>query len=332
MKIKFLFFSLIAFPFILSAQDTIFVKTGQRIPATIIEKNNTEIKYKKFGQAEPAAIYSLFISDIKSIHYSDGIIADYTQAGQPLADNKPAAPIEKAGTMNAVKFSIGGAAQSFSRKTDDNLLVFWRDRLGDPKATIGGNPLSFPIVFRMNMALGNMKRNWIGDEVQFFMTPSDAIFATNSTGKYEIKLKNFYTSIIMYYGRSLNYKNNLLFIIEPGLDMSFMSGYIKLFSTTKNTTESYNMYGNIGGGFHIALGADWLISKRITASLRGGYRSSKIKAQWEDRSVSPTKYYNFFVDPHSGDERLYITWNGPYASFGLQWSFYTKMNNQPTIE
>jgi hypothetical protein len=173
-----------------------------------------------------------------------------------------------------------------------------------------------------------MQRNWIGDEVQFFVTPSDAIYATNSGGSYEIKLKNFYTSIIMYYGRSLNHKNNLLAIIEPGLDLAFMSGYIK------DNNTMYNIYGNMGGGFHTALGLDWLISKRFTASLRGGYRSMKIKAQWEDRTVKPTKYYNFWVifPPISNQELLTVKWNGLYASFGLQWSFYTKMTNSPRVE
>jgi hypothetical protein len=326
MKTKLLILLLFASPLIISGQDTIFVKTGQIIPVTIVEKNDTEIKYKKFGQPEPAAIYSVFISDIKSIHYKDGIIADYTRAGLQPTDNKQAAPIAKAGTMNAIKFSFGGGVQYFGRNSDDKLLVLWRDRLGDPNATVGGNPVSFPLVFRMNMPLGNMQRNWIGDEVQFFVTPSDAIYATNSGGSYEIKLKNFYTSIIMYYGRSLNHKNNLLAIIEPGLDLAFMSGYIKL-----NNTR-YNIYGNMGGGFHTALGVDWLISKRFTASLRGGYRSMKIKAIWEDRTVKPTKYYNFFVDPHAGSELLNIKWNGPYASFGLQWSFYTKTTNSARVE
>ncbi|HEY5470781.1 MAG TPA: hypothetical protein VIK07_09685 [Bacteroidales bacterium] len=328
MKKNLLLLFLFGFPFVLVAQDTIFVRTGQNIPAIIVEKNDTEIKYKKFGQPEPAAIYSIFVSDIKSIHYKDGIIADYTQTGQPATDNKPAAPIEKAGTMNAIKFSLGGGVENFTRKTDDALLLLWRNRLNDPKATIGGNPVSFPFIFKMNMALGNMKRNWLGAEVQFIITPSDAIYATNSSGTYEIKLKNFYSNITMYYARSLNHKNNLLATIETGLDLAFMSGYIK------DNNISYNMYGNTGGGFHTAIGVDWLLSKRITASLRGGYRSMKIKAQWEDRSVNPTEYYNFWViyPPISSQELLTVKWNGLYASFGLQWSFYSKTNNQARNE
>jgi hypothetical protein len=262
----------------------------------------------------------LFISDLKSIHYQDGIVADYTQAGQPVTDNKRSAPIENAGTMKAMKFSIGGGVENFSRNADDRLLVLWRDRLANPNATIEGNPVSFPVGFQFSAPLGYMQRNWFGGDVQFIITPPDAINATNSNGSYEIKLKTFYTNVSLFYGRSLNHKNNLLAIIEPGLDLGFMSGYIKL------NNKSYNLYGNSGMGFHTALGVDWLISKRFTASLRGGYRSMKFKAMWEDRTVDPPKYYNFLVDPPS-DEILYITMKGPFVSFGLKWSFYTKFSN-----
>jgi len=318
MKTRLLIILLFALPVVLPAQDTIFVKTGQVIPAIIVEKNDTEIKYKKFGQAEPAAIYSVFISDIKSIHYKDGIIADYTQAGQPATGNKPAAAIESAGTMKAMKFSFGGAVEYFNRNTDDALLVFWRDRLADPDATIGGNPRSFPITFNFSAPLGYMQRNWFGGGVQFIATPSDAINATEKNGSYEISLKNTYMNIIMDYSRSLNHKNNLLATIETGIDLAFMSGYIKLNNTT------YDISGNSGMGFHLALGTDWLISKRFTASLRGGYRSMKIEVMYEDTSTDPPKYYNFYVDPPS-EELLKVKWNGPYASFGLKWSFYTKI-------
>ena len=325
MKTKIIIFLFFALPMYLTAQDTIFVKTGQVIPANIVEKNNIEIKYKKFGQAEPAPIYSLFISDLKSIHYKDGIVADYTQTGQPATDHKRSAPIEKAGTMNAMKFSIGGGVENFSRNSDDRLLVLWRDKLVNPSATIEGNPVSFPVSLQFSMPLGFMQRNWLGVDAQLIMTPSDAINATSSNGSSEIKLKNFYYNITMFYGRSLNHKNNLLAIIEPGLDLGAMSGYIKLNNT------SYNLYGNMGSGFHGALGVDWLISKRFTASLRGGYRVMKFRAMWEDRTVDPVKYYNIYVDPPS-EELLDITMNGPFASFGLKWSFYTKLPNSAVAE
>jgi len=323
MKTKLLLILFFAFPLIIQAQDTIFVKTGQVIPAIIVEKNDTEIKYKRFGQAEPAAIYSVFVSDVKSIHYKDGIIADYTQAGQPVINNKPSKPIENAGTMKAMKFSIGGAAEYFKRNTDDALLVYWRDRLGDPNATIGGNPLSVPFLLEFSTPLGYMQRNWFGGGVQFIVTPSDAIYATERNGSYEISLKNFYTNIIMDYSRSLNHKNNLLATIETGIDLAFMSGYIK------ENNITYNISGNTGMGFHLAIGTDWLISKRFTASVRAGYRSMKIEVMYEDNSTDPPKYYNIYVDPPS-KELLKVNWNGPYVNFGLKWSFYIKMKSMVT--
>jgi hypothetical protein len=324
MKVKLFLFSLCLFTGITSAQDTIFVKNGQVIPAIIIEKNNTEIKYRKSGQPGSAAIYSVFISDIKSIHYQDGMIADYTQAGLPGTGTEKEKPIEKAGTMKSIKWSLGASAEYFAVNPGDDLLEFWRYHNADPNAEIGGNPLSFPFFFKMNMALGNMKRNWIGDELLVNIMPSDAIYATNDDGSNEISLGNIYSSIIIYYGRSLNHKNNLLLIIEPGLDISFsMTGTITINSTAYEET-------GMGMGFHVATGFDWLISKRFTASLRGGYRFMTIKEQ-HISSTSTSGFANFYVNPSVNDELLTIKWNGPYVNFGLQWSFYTKMKS-PTPE
>ena len=89
MRLKLFLFFIIVLPAYCIAQDTIFVKNGQVIPAIIIEKNNTEIKYRRFGPPESAAIYSIFVSDISSIHYKDGIIADYSQVGVAVPGEKP---------------------------------------------------------------------------------------------------------------------------------------------------------------------------------------------------------------------------------------------------
>jgi hypothetical protein len=318
MKSKLLMLAFIVFTGILSAQDTIFVKNGQVIPAVIIEKNSTEIKYKKYGQAESAAIYSIFVSDISSIHFSDGIVADYSAAGQSGTQYKTATAYELAGTMRAVKWSFGLNLDYFNRNTDDELLIFWRDKLSDPDAAIDGNPLSIPIILRTSFVLGNSGRNWIGDELQLKFTPADAIFATNETGSYEIKLRNFYYNITLFYGHTLNQKRNFIGIIEPGVDFGFMSGYIKL-----NNTE-YEISGNLGVGFHMALGTDWIISKRILASLRAGYRIMNVDESHKS-STSSTGYSSFYVDPSTGDELLTVSWTGPYASFGLTYSFYTKL-------
>jgi len=323
MKSKLLILLFISFTGLIYAQDTIFVKNGQVIPAIIVEKNNTEIKYRKFGPPESAAIYSIFVSDISSIHFSDGIIADYSAAGKAGTENKPSTAFELAGTMRAVKWSFGLNLDYFKRDINDELLIFWQDKLGNPQATIDGNPLSFPIIIKTSFVLGNSGRNWMGDELQIKITPVDAISASNTTGTYEIRLRNFYYNIVLFYGHTLNHKKNLIGIIEPGLDFGFMSGYIKL-----NNTK-YDITGNLGVGFHMALGADWFISKRLTASMRGGYRWMNIDESHKS-TTSTTGYSSFYVDPTVSDELLTVSWNGPYASFGLTWSFYTKLKGAQT--
>jgi hypothetical protein len=194
----------------------------------------------------------------------------------------------------------------FNRNTDDDLLVFWKDRTGDMNATIGGNPLSIPIFLKMNMIVGRSGRNRLGDELQLMITPVDAIYATDDNGLNEIKLRNFYYNITLYYGYN-----------RTGLDLAFMSGYIKL-----NNTK-YDISGNLGAGFHAAAGFDWIMSKRLMASGRAGYRMMKVKESHESSSSS-TGYATFYVDPPAED-LLTVKWNGPYFSFGLSFSFYSKM-------
>ena len=315
MKAKLLFLLLIVVSGLLSAQDTIYVKNGKPIPATIIEKNNTEVKYKKFGQPEPAAIYSIFVTDIASIHYKDGIIADYTQTGM-TDENKPKTAIEMAGSMKSIRISFGLRGEYFIRNPSDDLLTFWRYYTGDPRAEIEGNPIAIPIVMRATFTLGSTKRNWMGDEVQVVLMPKDAINAVNNGGASEIKLGNNIASIILFYGHTLNHKRSLAAILEPGLDLGFSDGFIKL------SNKTYDLSNNFGMGFHIALGADWVISRRFTADFRLGYRTMKIKEMHKD-NTSTTGYSTFYVPGTTED--LKISWNGPYATLGLSWNFYAKL-------
>ena len=79
MRIFFLSLSLFVFSNILIAQDTIYLKSGEKIPAEIIEKGEVELKYKKIQQLESVAIYSVFMIDIASIHYKNGSVVDYSK-------------------------------------------------------------------------------------------------------------------------------------------------------------------------------------------------------------------------------------------------------------
>lgn len=316
MKIPILFFSFLFFSGLLSAQDTIFVKSGQVIPAEIVEKNEMEIKYKKFGMPEPAAIYSVFVSDITSIHYKNGIVADYTAAGQNETGDQPKSALEMAGTMRTMKLSLVLSGSYFNRNESDNLQKFW-DLWGGNSA-IGGNQIYYPVSMKMSFSLGQAGRNWIGDELQIIITPEDAIFASSNNGANEIKLKSFYYNIVMYYGHTLNHKKNLLAIIEPGLDLAFSSGYIKI-----NNTK-YDVSGNLGAGWHLALGTDWIISKRFMACLRVGQKFMTIKEEHKN-SESSSGYSTFYVNHAVNDDLLSVKWSGPYATIGLAWSFYSKM-------
>jgi len=312
--------SLLTFSFtlILSAQDTIYVRDGQKIPAIILEKNETEIRYKKPGQPQSQAVYSVFVTDILSIHYSDGIIADYTQAGQNSSNTKPSKPIDDAGKMKSIRWSVGFSMDHFNRKMEDDLLVFWRKNSFNPSATIQNNPVSFPIILRMNMVIGNSGRNRLGDELQLMFTPVDAINASALGGINEIRLKNFYYNIVVYYGHTLNHKQNLIGIFEPGVNFGMMSGYIKL------NNVKYNISSNLGVGFHQAAGIDWLVSKRIMVCGRAGYRWMKTKESHED-SKSSTGYRTFYVDPTVSKDLLKVKWNGAFYSIGFSYSFYTKL-------
>jgi hypothetical protein len=303
---------------ILSAQDTIFVKTGEVIPAIIVEKTSMEIKYKKFGQAASAAIYSVFVSDIKSIHYSDGIIADYMQSNENTGVIQPQSAIEMSGTMKSIRLSAGVSYERFNRNTDDNLQLFWQDINGPNSPEITGNPISYPISLRMSFVLGRSGRNWFGDELQLKFTPKDAIYSVNASGTNEIMLKNFYYNIILFYGHTLNHKKTAALMIEPGLDLGFMSGFIKINNTT------YDISGNLGAGFHIATGVDWLITKRLLFSARVGQRFMTIEESHES-STNSTGYSSFYVNPPSNMDLLSVKWNGPYLTLGLSYCFYVKM-------
>ena len=320
MKAKLPFLLLLIFPYLISAQDTIFVRSGEVIPAVILEKGDTEIKYKKAGRPASEAIYSVFISDVASIHYGNGIIADYTQSGQNSLEDQPATALDLAGTMQAFKFGVGLSGNYFNRNSSDNLLAFWRYRNGDNSLEIGGNPYYYPLNLKMVMPLGQSRRNWLGDELQLILTPADAVYASTEDGLNEIKLRAFYSNIIIFYGHSLNHKKTLLAIFEPGLDLAYMSGNIKV------NDKDYKISANLGTGLHLALGTDWIISKRLLASFRVGQRFMTVKRIWYENSNSSTGYATLYINPvPPSDDLVSVSWSGPYASLGLSWSFYAKM-------
>lgn len=297
------------------SQDTIFYKNGQVIPAIIIEKNNTEIRYKKADSPQSEAIYSVFISDISSIHYSTGIIADYSDVSASLPGDRKVRPIDEANTLKVMKVGFGGGIDYFNRNESDALLRFWRDKVVDPGATIEDNPLSWPVLLKFG---AQFNRVAFGTDLQLRLTPKDAIYASEFNGAYELMLRNFYYNITVYFGRTINHNRTLLLVGEAGVDLTTMSGNIRL-----NNTD-YELSFCTGKGYHIAAGLDWHVSKRFTAIMRGGYRSSKAEESHKNE-FSTTGWSTFYVDHDVSDELLTVSWKGPYLSAGLVWSFYFRL-------
>lgn len=318
MKTLFVIICLLALSSAGRAQDTIFVRNGQAIPAIIIEKNKVEIKYKKPGQPESAAIYSVFVSDVHKIKYSDGLVADYTSE-TVNSETAKLRPVDLAGTYKAIRFSAGLSGEYFKRDPSDDLLVFWRHKVNNLDATISSNPVSIPVNLKVTYTMGKSARNYAGNEVQLILTPADAIYASANNGVNEIKLRSFYVNNIVIYGHTLNEKKNLTAIIEPGVDFAFMSGYIKL-NDIKYDISSFSF----GVGFHMAAGIDLMVTKRLLASARAGYRTMRIKEVHDDETSSTGQSY-FYVIPGVNQDQLSVKWKGPFATIGLSWCMYARM-------
>ncbi len=294
------------------------MKSGEFLPAIILETGEIEIKYKKTDPPDSKGIYTVFKYEVSSLHYKNGNIVDYANLGindLVLPDRHKPDPTL---TGQFIKFGFGVSGNYFRRTDSDNLNTFWRYHNDNKNLAVGGNPkyLSYNII--MNIPLGGNRRNWLAAGLQLISTPKDAIYASSRNGLNEIELKMFYYNIEMIYGRSINYKKNLLFIFEPSLDLGFMSGFIKLDSS------NYKLSFNTGVGSHIAVGLDWNISKRVTANIRVGQRFLNIKESHNSLSSS-TGFSRFYANPLINKDLLYIKWNGSFVSFGLSYSFYAKM-------
>jgi hypothetical protein len=296
---------------ITKAQDTIFMKSGTVIPAVILEKGDVEIKYKKFTQPESAGIYTVFKSDVASLHYKNGTIVNLSSSNSNQStEKKPAGP--------RMRFNIGVSGTYFQRNESDNLRLFWRNLNQDNSLELGGNKQFYTLNLGMGAPLDVNKRNWFGAALQLTLTPADAISATNkNNASNEIELRTFYYDICMYYGHTLNHKKSLILIFEPALDLGMMFGAIKA------NDISYKESG-MAGSCHFALGIDWMISKRILASVRGGERFMKINETHES-TVSKTGYSSFYANKNINDDTVNVNWGGSYFSFGLSYLLYTRI-------
>lgn len=309
-------FSLLFFSTILLAQDTLFMKNGITIPVEIIEKGEVELKYKKITPPASVAIYSVFISDIASIHYKNGAVIDYSKYDPDSNKKQENESLKAAGSVSAMRFTFGLIGNYGNRNENDNLRLFWRHINNDNSLEMAGNKISYAFNLGFGTALDGNKRNWFGGAAQLLFTPSDAIHVTNYYyGSNEIKLKMFYINIMFYYGHTLNHKKNLLLMFDPGIEMGNMSGFIKI------NDIKYKVSGSSKISAHLAAGFDWIISKRVLASLRVGQRFMKVEESHKS-SASKTGYASFYVAPPSNLDLVNVNWSGTYINFGLSVALY----------
>lgn len=308
MKIRF-FLLLLWFPGIISAQDTIFVKNGNIIPAIIVSKDNTVVKYRSAAGTESTAVHTIFVSDIKDIHYANGRV-DNMKSGNKMPEEKSRSAFQRAGEYNIGRISFGAGPGLFVRSNSDNLNEFWS--MGSNRQALGGNPVLFRYELKMSFVTSYSKRSWVSCGLQVYMLQDNAIYATGNNEMDKISFTSSFGGITLNYGYAFNAKKNLVAIFDPGIDFSGMDGYIKISGIT------YDLYTKSKTGWHLGTGIDWLFSKIFHASLRAGYRFSKPVNENHFDYNSPTHYSHFNINGNP----VQIKWNGPYVSLALSASVY----------
>jgi hypothetical protein len=297
-------------PIILHAQDTIYMKSGVKIPAVIIEKNDTELKYKKFISPESAAIYSLFISDVQKVRYKNGNITEFNELSEQNAVSNASAN-EPPGLK--MKFLLGASYNYFMRNTDDGLLPYWRTINNNNELNIGGEAMFPAINIAMLGPLDRNNRNWIGASLQLALTGPDGIYASHSNVfTNEIKLQSFYYNIGMSYGRGITHSKKLVLIIEPGLDMGFLWGKVNL------GTSEYKV-STISASPHLSTGINLIISKRLVFSTLAGYRFITGSAKEEQGQLGDMSHISV------NGEIIQVNMGGSYVYAGLSFALYSKV-------
>ncbi|MCB8994621.1 MAG: hypothetical protein H6538_03325 [Bacteroidales bacterium] len=313
MKSKLLVLLFLASPLLIHAQDTIFMKSGVIIPAKDIVVGDVEIRYKKYEQTEPAGIYTVFKEDVSTLHYSGGkeiVFPDSSPVREKELDNK---------TGLTFRLRVGLSENYFNRDSDDKLLAFWRYHNQDPSIGLNGKNSFRAINLSMLAAVGGSQRHWMGAGLQLIATPKKSIFGSNYyNGLNEINLRSLYYNISFIYGRSINYKKNLVLLFKPSLDIGLMSGEIILY----DISYKESMISGMGSDF--SLGLDWIISKRLTLNFEAGKRFITYKESHPSTSSS-TGYANFYVNHSVNNDLVSINWGGFYFGAGLNFSFFAKV-------
>ena len=304
------------FSFLLKGQDTIVLKSGTIIIATITDTSKAEIKYKKFAQPEPAGIYSVFKTDVLAIYYHDNKAVTYTA-------NNDKDKIREERQFMGMRINFGMSANYLKRSKNDNLLDFWRFYNQNNDLTITNSKYYYSYHINMTLPIGVSKRNMLSSCGEVYFMPRGFINATNvlidtfklDTFNNEISLGGWGMVISMTYGHSLNHKKTFFTIFEAGIEPGFMNGDIKI------QNHNYKISGTSGIASHFATGFDWVISKRLFASARIGYRFMKIENNFQIPGIS--KYFILYTN-NTDKEVVFVNYGGLYSSIRLCFSLYAR--------
>ncbi|HVN57170.1 MAG TPA: hypothetical protein VMT63_02630 [Bacteroidales bacterium] len=304
MRLRLLILFITSLSGVLVAQDTIYVKRGKPIIAYIISKDNTEIVYKKKDQPDSSGLYTVFVADIRSIHYKNHIVADYTRIDYDENAEIHKAE-EKTSRKNSIVFSLESGIELLTRNNDDDVLKLWKS---NTKSGTGleGNRFALPVYFKFTMFFGQSKRNSLTNGLGITYLPK-YVYGSENNGENMIRLNNYILSDIVDFSHSLNLKKTVFIVIATGIDIYFLSGNLKLGSIA---------YSNILDEAvpvspRLAAGLDLVISDRFTFNIRLGC------------NISKNDFLSYYTVSNRTDGDIgRINLKGPYILLNMTWNFW----------
>lgn len=290
-------------------QDLILTKNGDTIRARILEVGTEVVRYKKFDTRETSPVYELFKQEINEISYEDGSIDRFSAQNDRV--ESPAANSDEPTTLVS-KLFLGGGFSLVNSYQMGNVLDFWRNVNSDNAEEIDQATGFFVIRAGMLNQLG--QKSWIGMDAQVIITPSHALWGTNTFfgGRNEVYFNALLMNVTLSYSHAMDQKGNVLFTLEPGLDIGTMNGSITI------NNESYEQSLSFGLGGHGAVGLDFLIGKSMILNSRIGFRAISMDEVHED-STSDTGYSSFYVNGTDG-ETVRVNWSGIYMTIGFSFA------------
>lgn len=206
---------------------------------------------------------------------------------------------------------MNAGASTYSRGTLDN---FWQTINNDPSLSAKGkgNPFVYGAELQMYGADKNEK-NFFGFGFQFFKTINNAIAASNEYAGVmnDISLHLTLVNFSFIYSRAIQKK--IILVFEPSVVyFSSMKGSITAYGSTYNEKPPVPF----GGGGQFSAGANYMFTKSLGISFRGGYRFVTLQEVHVDDRGKLSSNKSFFTNGTDGATTM-VKWNGIYFTAGI---------------